>query len=146
MTNSPAKILAQHMISGGTLGDPGASSLSWPLYVGHMPDQTGVPDNAAAIYDVEGLKDGRLMEGTTIFHYGVQVRIRSRTFDAGWTKIQAVATAADAIKQAQVVIGGNTYTIAGVSQVGPALFLGLEGGTKRRFLFTINMMATIKEV
>ena len=77
---SPAAILSQYLIDAGVFTDPSIAS-AWPLYISHLPDDDNVEDNAAAIYDSPGIKDGRLMAGRTIEHRGVQLILRFCTCD-----------------------------------------------------------------
>lgn len=138
---SPAEILRFFLIGEALVDDPGVSSPTWPAFLSHEPD---APDECVTLTDTVGVKDGRLMEGSNILHHGVQVRVRSKTFSAGWTLMGQVAAALEAVV-GEVVSpsSGENYTLANVSQQGPINFIGLEEGTKRRFLFTLNFLITI---
>ena len=147
--NSPAVVLREYLIDQGVFTAE-ADAGSWPLYVGHMPDAVGVPDNCAAIYDTAGIKDGRLMlAGLGILHPGLQIKVRARTYAAGWAKADAVRVAMDAIKRAEQEVDATDsfyrYRLDNLSQTGTVLPLGTEKGTKRRQLFSINYLATLEE-
>ena len=139
LSDSTASVIAAHLIAEGIFTDPDAVG-SWPLSISHLPNN---PDNAGAIYDTTGLKDGLLMEGTVIYKYGLQMLIRSFVYGDGRTKANAVASEMESITDDSVVIGATTYTLQNISQVGSVLFLGIEQGSKRRNLFSINFLATI---
>lgn len=141
--NSPAYIVAQYLINEGVLGDPLGTSLEWPLYHGHLPDHAGLPDDVAATYDTEGVKDGRLMSGPNVVHHGLQVIVRALSSQEGWSKIHEVCAALEAINAAGVTIDSVDYTIVNVSQRGTIMSMGLEGGTKRRSLFSVNFTVTL---
>ena len=68
---SPALILATYLISQGLVSDPVGSGGDWPLFISKMPETEDVPTDCIAIYDTLGLKDGRLMIGPVIEHYGL---------------------------------------------------------------------------
>lgn len=144
-SHAPAEVLRSYLVGEGVLGDPEGSSLTWPGYVGFLPDKEDVPDDAASLHDTEGTKDGRLMRGTNILHPGITVLVRARDYDEGWTKAQAIASALEEATGDTEVVGATTYTLRNVSQQGPVIALGLEEGTRRRFLFSINFLATLSE-
>ncbi len=144
---SPAYILAQYIID--TLGLMGASTADvWPLYVNHQPDgrSGNVEDDLGVLYDTTGVKDGRLMEGPVPQHFGIQLRIRALGNQEGYVKIEDIAVAMDELLNAEISLDSGDYVIQNVSRTSPVVPLGIEGGTKRRFLFTINFLVTMKKV
>ncbi len=146
LLNTPAVVLASYIIDQaiGSMTDPDNGS-AWPLYTSFMPD-TGANTNCGAMYDTPGFKDGRLMEGAVIQHYGIQLKIRSDTHVAGYNKADAVAVALDAIANATITIGANEYQIYNVSRASPVISLGAEPGTKGRQLFTVNFLVSLKRI
>lgn len=145
MNHSPATLLAEFLIGDMFLGDPEGSSLTWPAYVGFMPDKAAAPDDLVVLTDTEGLKDGRLMTGENVNHGGVQILVRCRSYGEGWAKLAALCAALEAAAGEEIEISSSTsYTILNVSQQGPILSLGLEEAT-RRFLLTANFLTTIRE-
>lgn len=145
MIDSPAAILQDFLILNNVFGDPaGSGPPAWPIYVNNLPDRAGVPDNVVGIFDTEGVKDGRIMRtGEIIKHYGVQIRVRSIKNTDGWTKVEAAGAILSTLMQQLASCNGNTYLIWNISQTSPNLYLGLEEGTKRRSLFSINFLCTI---
>ncbi len=142
---SPAYILAQYIAD--VLGLMGETTDDiWPLYVNHLPDSPNVEDNCGAIYDTTGVKDGRLMEGPVPQHFGIQLKIRSLGNQAGYVKIEDIAVAMDEVVRVELSLSSGDYVIQNVSRTSPVVPLGIEGGTKRRFLFTINFLVTMRKV
>lgn len=143
--HAPSAIIAEFMIDEGIFTDPNTSK-DWPLFVSFMPDDNALPDDIATIYDTPGVKDGRQMGGQNVLHPGFQVRIRSDIYDDGWEKASEVEEALQAVVRKNVSRDQRSYRLDNLSQASPILFLGLEDGSKRRNLFTINYLATLKEV
>lgn len=144
---SPAFILSRYIID--TLGLMGETTEDvWPLYVNHLPDapSSNVEDDCGVIYDTTGVKDGRLMSGEVPQHFGIQLRIRSLGNQEGYVKIEDVAAAMDEVVAVELSLASGDYVIQNVSRTSPVIPLGIEGGTKRRFLFTINFLVTMKKV
>lgn len=143
---SPAYVLAQYIISVLTTMTTPTDNSDWPLYVNHMPDGGGVKDDCGVVYDTTGVKDGRLMTGLVPQHFGIQLRIRSLGNQAGYVKIEDLAADMDEVLNGEISLGSGDYLIQNVSRTSPVISLGIEGGTKRRFLFTINFLVTMKKV
>jgi len=147
LSDAPSLILATHLIDQAVFTEPDQEA-AFPLFISYLPDD-GVPDDAAAIYDAVGVKDGRLMSsGKSVFHHGLQVRIRALLHPDAWTKVKDVQVVLDAINQTTVLIGGssgNQYLLWAAAQTTPPLFIGVEDGTKRRPQFTINFLVTLEE-
>ena len=145
MTHTPAQIFRQYLLDEGLAVEPGASG-SWPIYHSHLPDGVGVEDDALCVYDTAGGKDGRPMGGLPLFHHGIQLRVRSRSYTDGWEKAQEIADAAGGILRESLDLDSITYIIQSVSQSTSVVALGVEEeGTKRRDHFTVNFLATLKE-
>lgn len=147
LKHSPATIIKELLTSSdfGYFTDPIEHGF-WPLYIGHMPDGDLTKDDCGAVYDTSGVRDGRLMEGEVIFHYGLQLKIRSAHFADGWEKANAVASRLAQVKRELIEVEDTEYRIDNLSQTTQIIPLGLEEGTKRRFLSTINFITTIQEV
>jgi hypothetical protein len=93
------------------------------------------------------LLDGRLMgTGEVIEHYGIQLKIRSSDYLTGWQKIRQLVLYLRAINNNHVVIGDTTFVLHNLSQTTSIVCLGNEAESKRRFLFTVNYVCTIKQV
>lgn len=119
-------------------------SATWPGFVSLEPDS---PDNAVTVYGTEGIDGGRTMaDGQRLVHFGFQVRIRSSTYAAGWSKVWAIRDGLDeSIRNLEVKIGTAWYLIAAVSRMGEPIPLGFAPGSKRR-LWTINAKAAIRRI
>ena len=146
LADTPSLILATHLISLATeVTDPSLGG-TWPLYTGFMPDNKNVKDDAVAIFDTAGVKDGRLMTGLTIHKYGMQIRVRSRKQTDGWAKIAAIATELEAIDRtnATPTVNGTKYEFLNVSPTSAPLFIGVEEGTERRYLFVLNILVSLR--
>jgi len=144
VNHSPAYILANYLIGEGLLQDPSESG-GWPVYVGQLPDGPEAPDDAAVSIDTTPVKDGRVMGGAALFHYGVQLLLRSEGYNEGYAKAVDVAGALDGVDDDLVVLGANTYKLVNVSQATGVVALGQEKGTKRRWMFSMNFLATLQE-
>lgn len=140
-TRDPALLLATHLKNTGVVAEPSDSSTSWPIYDGHLPDGTGVPDSAVGIRNTEGTHDGRSQRtGLYWNHHGCQIIVRDRNEANAYAKARAIQNALVAIKRTEVVISDTIYKISSVSLTGPPVFIGREPDGKRRYLFTINLL------
>jgi len=150
MNHSPAYIIAQYLIGQSLLSDPTGSG-SWPVFVGNLPDSNLVKDNAASCMDTSPVKDGRIMSnGETIFHYGVQILLRAKAYNTGYAKCETLMSALEAVDGAQETIDSKTYQIENVSPSTGIVVLGQEAqevnSSKRRELFSMNFIVTLKEI
>ena len=146
LETSPATLLSYYTINVITLQDPSGIAV-WPAYLGSLPDGDEVPDNAGCFYDTYGWKDGRVSDGDTIEHYGVQVKIRSKEYEDGWAKIEQIAAAYDGINHYYpITVDGDSFILYNVSRYGSTMTLGVEPGTKRRWAFTANFLVSVKQV
>ncbi len=146
ISHSPAYIISQYLIGQDKLTDPTESEGDWPVYVGALPDGSNVADDAAGSMDTPSIKDGRQMGEEPLFHYGVQLLLRSREFNPGYAKAADLAVALAAIDQTGVIIGDKTYLIFSVTQTTAVVGLGQEEGTKRREMFSVNFLVSLREV
>ena len=147
LLTTPAYILASYIIEEniGSMTDP-ADSGDWPLYISYMPDGFDIETDCGSIYDTSGIKDGRLMIGPVIEHYGIQLKIRSDVHITGWSKAEAIASALDGVVDDLIEINSVEYRIYNIKRTGPVISLGMELGTKGRRLFTVNFLVTLKRV
>lgn len=149
LLTSPAFVLASYIIAQaiGNMTDPDDSALpDWPLFVSFMPDTSNVKTECGALYDTSPIKDGRLMAGQVISHFGIQLKIRSRTQVDGYAKAEAIAVALDTVQNETQVVGSYTYQLYNISRQGSPVSLGMEEGNKGRYLFTVNLVLTMKRV
>ena len=141
--NSPAFILASYLISSISKMTSPSDRDTWPLYTAHLPDGSNVESNAGCIYDTPGIKDGRLMSGPVVDHPGIQIKIRSLDHQIGYAKADELSKALDEISYFSIVVNTVTYQIRNASRLTPVTFIGVEEGTKRRDLFTVNYLTTV---
>ena len=144
LSESPASVLSTYIVSLGYMTVPSASS-DWPLYISHLPDGDEVNDDAGALFDTTPLKDGRLMTGPIVQHFGVNLMIRSIDYDDGWDKINEISSAFDAVAQETVTRNSVDYLIENIAR-GGVNPIGIEEGTKRRYLFTTDFLLTMRQV
>ena len=144
LLHAPAQIFGKRMIDLGYYTDPSEGS-DWPVFVSNMPDGSNAPDDLAAVFDTVGVKDGRLMSSENIFHYGVMYELRSSTYEAGWAKACELETAIKTQGITEVDVDSRIYSLENVTQSGQINALGVEPGSKRRFLFTINFLLTLRK-
>ncbi len=147
LTTTPAFILASYIIANniGVMTEPD-DGLDWPLHVAYMPDSITVKNDAGALYDTPGLKDGRLMEGQVISHHGLQLKIRSTDHITGWSKIEAIDSSLSAVQNDNIIINANEFQINNIKRVGDIISLGRERGSKGRMFFTTNYLITLKRI
>lgn len=136
MTDSPARILAEHLIVEEYLSHPETND-SWPVFVGMMPDAE-VSDVCASVYDTTPVKAFRMISGEgTKWNWGIQIRFRCMDYSTGWDKASSISSFLDSITRETVQVGANNYTIDTFVVESPVLSLGKEEGTER-LLFTLN--------
>ncbi len=143
----PADIIAAYLATQGAgtmppYSDPAQALQGWPIYIRQMPDGAGVPDNAIAVYDTLGVKDGRqLRGGYTFTHEGIQIKVRGIDIyphAVTQDKIRGIAAILDALLQAPITVDGDDYQIVAFSR-GPPLTLGQDVNANRmRWLVTLN--------
>jgi hypothetical protein len=135
---STALLLRTHLIDNAFVQSPSGAT-DWPCYLQSLPDSDAIKDNAVMIRDSIGDKDGRLMEGETIIHMGGTVVVRGKEYEDGWNKINDIAVEFDNIHDEDVTYSsGVIYTLHAISR-HPVMPLGVEPGTKRRWLFEMRI-------
>ncbi len=145
LLTSPASILAAYIKGQGLMSNP-AANMTWPLFISRIPDGTGVATSCGAIYDTTPIKDGRLMVGPIIQHYGLQIMIRSADHNVGWKKLEAVSVELDSINNEFITVSDEEYQIYNIKRMGTIISLGAEEGTEDRRLFTANFIVTLKRI
>jgi len=145
LLDSPACILADYLIHTGKMTKPSLND-NWSMYVAHLPDGIGVSDNAGVTYDNSPRFDVKTMSGEAVAHYAVKLMIRCKEYREGWQKINNIADALDEISQ-QVFTKDetNVYLIQSVSR-GGVTSLGLEEGTKRKTILSMNCLMALKSI
>lgn len=143
LLNPPSVILAQYIRAEGLMSDP-ADDTEWPLYISYKPD---IKTKQGTIEDDAGAKHGRYMEdGFVVQHYGITLRIRSRVYNTGWAKMEAILTNLDTIAAKAITVNSVDYIIQNVSRTEPFGSPGAEDGTKKRRMFVSNLLTAIRRV
>lgn len=149
LNHSPAHIIRDLLVTLGLGTDPDDDG-SWPIFVSREPN---TPDSVITLYNAASKSQGRRMvNGITVEHYGIQVRVRDASPTGGWVKANALAVALDqTIALDDVTVedtdgtGSSTYKVYTVSRVGGILSLGKETPTSKRNLFTINALVALRQ-
>lgn len=137
---SPASLIAQLVVESGAMTAP-ESHRDWPLFVSHMPNDVV---NCGCIYDTSGVQDGRISKsGEVIEHYGIQLTIRSNSYEIGRAKAEQVALILDSIFKSIVVVNSVSYEIQNIKRMSSVISLGTEPGSQRNQIFTVNFLVTI---
>jgi len=135
---SPADILYT------LLGDLGAFA-GWSSFVSFLPD---APDKAICLYDTTGTDNGRLMStGERIQHPGIQIALRSLSYEEGYQKAQSLAVLLDGVRNNSIAVSSDEiYSLHNVTRSGTINMLGIEiVNDRRRHQFTINAVLTLTE-
>lgn len=140
----PSEIIAQYMISTASLFTAPSQGSTWPLYISSLPDGQDVSNNIAAIYDTSAYLQGKHMGGSLDQRYGIQFMFRATNHKTGYQKAKQILNAVQNIHEVDEVIGGNTFRIDSISATTGVLSLGVEEGTKQRYLFSLNLLVTIR--
>lgn len=147
MNHSPAYIVQQYLIDEGIAIDPSVDAdANWAAFVGVLPDGDKVDHDCMGVFDTSPLRDGRVMSGDTLYHYGVQVLLRSSDYNAGYAKADAIQTALEAVSRDNITIDSTTYRLDNINPTTGIVTLGQEEGTKRRTVFSLNFLVTLTEV
>ena len=139
LSTSVISIIQTYLVGEGIVTEPSDGG-DWPLYTSHLPDVIG---DCGAIYDRSGKLDGKLSNGEVISHPGIQLSIRSDDYETGYAKAEAIALLLDGVNKETVVIGTDSYLLQNVSR---AAFIISNIDAKRRFLFMVNFLVTLKKL
>lgn len=141
---SPCEILRTYFEDLGVVDLPGPTA-TWPCYTSHLPDDDKVPDNVVALYDEEPVKDGRHMDGgLVVLHYVVTLLVRASTYDVGWQKLNQLVGLLDVTVNEDVnVSSAIQYRLHNGTRKSGVNALGLEEGTKRRYVFDSRYALTL---
>ncbi len=144
----PALVLSALFITQALVSDPEDQSKrkEWPCFVGFMPDDETVPNNAICLYDTMANQEGREMRsGKNVEHPGIQIRVRASDYVTGNTKMNALVEYINAVYLLRFDVGNYIYELQSISN-GSVLPLGVEtAGQKRRHVFTCNLALSMLE-
>ena len=137
----PSKIIRQLLFDLGHGTDPDDDA-DWPIRYSFEPDE---PANHITLFDTEPRQFGRSQpDGITQEHYGLQVRVRSETKQVGWRKAQDIAKSFDEdVLRDEVILGDYTYVVQSTNRQGGVRDLGVEAGTSRRRVHTMDILTDI---
>jgi hypothetical protein len=141
LTKSPGFVVARLLVDLG-LGSLYNANLTWPVYVGVEPN---VPDEVVTVFDTAGRMLGSLMTGQQQEMHGVQVRVRARTQEAGYTKCRQIAVGLDAVTLRTITIGGTTYLINNFNRTTDVIFLGQQKPESTRYIHVVNLLAHVRQ-
>ncbi len=142
----PSAIIAQYVISTLSLFTAVSAATTWPLYQAFLPDSDAAEDDLAAIFDVVPYTQGKVMNGDLHQRYGIQFLIRSTSYNNGFTKAKILLETLQDTSQINIVIGGITFVIENISSVSGVTSVGTERSSKQRFIFSVDLLVTIKEL
>lgn len=144
--HSPATVIQQYLRSEG-LGVDAASTSSWKIFVGSMPDTDDENlDNAICVYDTGGVIDGRCMcDGQVYQHPGTSLRIRSRSYDLGYRKSKDILDNLSEASRKIVIIGSVEYLFQSFTPTTGVIPLG-EVENRGRKSFSLNGLLSISQI
>lgn len=141
LAHSPADVIRALLIQEG-FGQQAETASEWPIFTQSEPSR---PDDCITTYDTTGIRHARLqVTRNTQQHYGIQVRVRSRTSPAGHTKINAITVGMEGVYHAVVTIGEAEYTVHSVNHASGPAYIGREAEANR-MVFTVNFLACIEQ-
>jgi len=142
LNHSPAEIV-QNLLVGEGVGTLPTSGGSWPIYESYERDS---PDEVITVYDTSPTTSGRHhVNGETQLHYGVQVRVRSKSKPTGFSKAQDIQNELEEVQRDSITVDSSNYLVQAIHHQG-ILSIGIESGTTRRRLFTINALVTLRMI
>jgi len=143
--HSAARIVQQLLIDLGLATDYDGADSAWPSFLGVEPP---TPNNVLTLFDTEGRIQGRLMnDGEVQDKPGVQIRIRNESVVDGYVKGRAILNGLDTgVERTSVIVDEDQYTVQSLTRTTDVLSLGLERGTGRRWLHTINYVVSYRYV
>jgi hypothetical protein len=121
-----------------------ASSLTWPGGYGSedTPGTGPTANDSVTVYDTEGTIHGRDARNGFVEFHGVQIRIRCASYARGWDKGVDIQAALENLRNAEVTVGANSYTIHAFTLTAPLTRFGrLEQNLAE--LFSVNGLLSI---
>jgi len=142
----PSAVISQYLISTLGLFTAISEASTWPLYQAFLPDSGAIEDDAAAIFDIAPYIQGKDMGGSLNQRYGIQFLIRSRSYNDGFTKASILLSSLQNKSQVYEIVGGTTFIIENISSASGVVSVGTERSSKQRFIFSLDLLVTIKEL
>jgi len=142
----PSAIIGKYVTTTLGIFTAVSSNTTWPLYRSSLPDGNNVEDDAAAIYDSAGFLQGKHMGGELDQRYGIGFMLRSTNYDTGYQKLSGMLLTLENKENVDVAYNSQTFRIYNVSQTTPIISLGVEEGSKQRYIFSVKLLVSLKEV
>lgn len=139
---TPATISAQVLIDFGVGNKFTERHLDWSVYVSAEPD---APDQVITVYDTAGITEGRHhTDGSVPEQMGIQFRIRSIGYLAGWKKgLQLMRVLDEEVYHHEVLLDQDLqFNVHAFTRRGSLFPLGPEPENSARDLFTVNYTVT----
>ena len=142
---SPARILANYIIQTMSKLSTPSESDDWPLYISHLPDAKDISTAVGAIFNTAGVLESRCMNGKVPQHHGVQIRVRSRTSEAGYIKLEDIACILDLVScDTTITIGTLSFNLQNISRSSTIITMGID--ELRRSNYAVNYLLTLRRV
>lgn len=137
--HTPAQIVRQLIIDLSL----GSASGTWPVYHSSHPD---TPDDSICVYTTVGQGDGRVQQGETQEHDGIQVRVRGVSDAVAFARAKAIAEAFDnSVLRTSVTVESSTYLVQTMNRLDQILPLGRDSPSSNRRLYTFNALTHIRK-
>jgi hypothetical protein len=141
----PSEVVAMYLINTLALFTNPDEDADWPLFIGHCPDANDVPDDCGVIYLTTGIFDGKGMRAVINQHYGIQIRVRTRTETQGYSRMGSIEEVFKSVHNEDIILAnGDTWRIRNFHQATPIVPLGVDD--QRRYHHTINMAVSMYKV
>lgn len=140
--HSPAKIVAELLITLESGTSPDFPNDPWPIYVDTEPSD---PDNCITLFDTQPQDDGRAMfDGEDFDHLGITVRIRGTDKPTCLAKADAIKnTMAETVYRNTVTLDAASYLVQCVSKF-KLVSVGKDSPKTKRSVYNINCMVSIE--
>lgn len=115
ISSSAANIIWAYLTSfdPSIVTDPEDDGL-WPMFIGTLPEGE-TTSSACCISDIQGDLDGRHMNGSTVEHQKVQIKVRALDYDEAWLKMQVLCGLLEAVQNEEVSLDNTIFIIYSIS-------------------------------
>ena len=148
LRHNPADIIRYFLIAKGVGVRPSAGG-EWPVYADFIPDGPNIPDEVLCVFDTKPKTQGRIqVTGEVQEFYGINIQIRCKVPSEGKYLGSQIIPVLDTNKNITVTHPdtANTYLISAITRKSGVLGLGKESSGALRNLFSINAIASIRQV
>lgn len=143
---SPAFVTRKLLVDLGLGIEPDNTTTDWQVYSDDMPD---IIDPVIVVLDTTGVVNGRnMVDGEMSEYPGIQIQVRSREPQAGWSKARQIALALDQAVNFLVVApdASARWLVHSITRSGNIIAAGKDRPESERNLFTINATISLKEL